>query len=65
MTRLSEKAERFLAKKPEYIGTIRGYRFYEHPTLGDESPLIVITPGGKLRKSDFWELPDGLDICDI
>jgi hypothetical protein len=27
-----------------------------HPILGDESPLYVISPKGKIAKSDFWEV---------
>lgn len=54
---LSDKARTFLAKKPTLIGCVAGHRFYEHPTYGDESPLIMITPDGKVKRSDHWELP--------
>jgi hypothetical protein len=57
MKMLTEKAKAFLAKNPTAIGTVAGHKFYEHPTLGDESPLIVITPDGNVQVSDFWELP--------
>ena len=59
---LSDKARAFLAKKPTLIGRVAGHAFYEHPTYGDESPLIMITPDGKVKKSDHWELPDASDI---
>ena len=54
---LSANAKAFLANDPTLIGIVAGHYFYEHPTMGDESPLIVITPDGKKRTSDFWELP--------
>ena len=54
---LSDKAKAFLAKNPERIGAIAGHTFYEHPIYGDESPLMVITPEGKIKRSEFWELP--------
>ena len=61
---LSDKAKAFLDRKPTYIGTVSGYRFYEHPTLGDESPLVMITLEGKVRVSTFWELPDAFEIIE-
>jgi hypothetical protein len=30
---------------------------YEHPTLGDEAPLLMITSEGQLRVLSFYELP--------
>ena len=54
---LSDKAQTFLANKPYLMGVVAGYKFYEHPTRGDESPLLVIGPDGKLKLSDHWELP--------
>lgn len=47
----------FLAKEPTLIGVVQGHAFYEHPTRGDESPLIAITHNGKLKRTDFWDLP--------
>lgn len=57
MTTLSDKAKTFLANKPYLIGAVAGHNFYEHPTRGDESPLLVIGTDGKLKLSDHWELP--------
>jgi hypothetical protein len=54
---LSDNARAFLARNPTMIGVVAGHWFFEHPTMGDESPLVVITPDGKKRLSDFWELP--------
>lgn len=39
------------------IGTVSGIRFYEHPYLGDEAPLIAVLPDGTMGDTDFWELP--------
>lgn len=55
---LSDNARAFLAKSPALIANVLGYRFFEHPELGDESPLVVITPDGKKKRSPFWEAPD-------
>jgi hypothetical protein len=57
MPTLSDKAQTFLANNPYYIGAVAGHKFYEHPTRGDESPLFVIGPDGKLKLSDHWEIP--------
>jgi hypothetical protein len=54
---LSDKAKAFLAKGPYYIGIVAGHTFYEHPTYGDESPLVMITPEGKVKVSTFWDMP--------
>lgn len=59
---LSDKAKSFLAKDPTFIGEVKGHKYYEHPTLGDESPLIEITPKGKVRISEFWELPSEYEL---
>jgi hypothetical protein len=53
----TEKARNFLAKNPTKIGVVLGFHFYEHPTEGDESPLVVVTPDGKVKLSDYWEIP--------
>lgn len=60
---LSDKAKAFLASKPYYIGTVAGHTFYEHPTYGDESPLVVIGLDGKVKVSDFWEMPAREDLA--
>ena len=55
--KLSDKAQKFLAKKPTLIGSVAGSKFYEHPTGGDESPLIEITPQGTIILTGWWDLP--------
>ena len=59
---LSDKAKSFLAKGPTLIGTLAGVRYYEHPTRGDEAPLIAIGHDGRVRKTGFWEMPSLSDI---
>jgi len=58
---LSDKAQKFMDDKPTLLGQYAGFKFYEHPILGDESPLYVISPKGKIAKSDFWEVSDLMD----
>jgi hypothetical protein len=52
----TEKAKR-LTSVATLIGSVCGVPFYEHPTLGDESPLLYITKDGRAKVSDFWEMP--------
>jgi len=59
---LSDKAKAFLEKKPYLIGTVAGHTFYEHPTYGDESPLVMITPEGKVKVSAFWDMPTASEL---
>jgi hypothetical protein len=59
----TEKAKQ-LAKYGTYIGAICGVPFYEHPTLGDECPLLYITKNGKAKLSDWWELPDPIEFSE-
>ena len=54
------KARAFIAKNPTFIGSVNGVDLYEHPEHGDESPLVAITPSGRVRPTDCWELPDAL-----
>tara|TARA_Y100001980_G_C14496246_1_gene272713 strand:+ start:263 stop:472 length:210 start_codon:yes stop_codon:yes gene_type:complete len=34
-----------------------GVTFYEHPTLGDEAPLLV-KKYGKFYETDLWQAPE-------
>jgi hypothetical protein len=52
---------RTLAATATLIGTVNGIPFYESPTMGDESPLLMINEEGKVKRTSFWELPT-LDI---
>lgn len=54
---LTENAKKFLDRNPTLIGVVNGHKFYEHPELGDESDLIVITPDGRKMHSGFFEVP--------
>lgn len=57
MKNLTDNAKAFLAKNPTLIGEVSGVEYYDHPELGDESPLIAILPDGRKVRSPFWELP--------
>lgn len=59
---LSENARKFKLKNPTLIGCVGGFQFYEHPTYGDEHPLLMITPEGKLKDSGFWDMPQLEDL---
>lgn len=61
----TDKAKAFLNKKPTLIGRVRGYDLYESPTMGDESPLIAITPDGRVKKTYHWELPSYEEAEDL
>lgn len=58
----TERAIAFIAKGAAYLGTVKGYDFYESPTYGDESPLLVITPEGLVMRTDEWEVPSAQDF---
>jgi hypothetical protein len=45
------------------VGTVGGFRFYEHPELGDEVPLVVIVRGHGLQ-THFWEVPTLEELVD-
>lgn len=52
----TDKAKR-VAEVATLIGTVAGVPFYEHPEHGDEAPLLYITRDGRVKLSDWWELP--------
>ena len=60
---LSAKATKLLSLNPTRIATVMGIKFYEHPTYGDESPLLAIV-NGKVKRTDFWETPETEDVAD-
>ena len=39
------------------IGYVAGVAYYEHPTMGDEAPLVVLRDG-EIVITDYWELSD-------
>ena len=47
--------------KPDEIGQVAGIRFYEHPTKGDEVPLLVKKDSGYIY-SDHWDVPELRDL---
>ena len=40
------------------IGYVAGVAYYEHPTMGDEAPLVKLLRDGEIVVTDFWELSD-------
>ncbi len=52
-----------LGDNPTLIGTVDGIDFYEHPRLGDESPLIAII-GETCGLCSFYELPNLHELRD-
>lgn len=56
--------EKFFAAHPTLIGVVGNVRFYEHPTKGDESPLIAVTET-ECGVSDFWDLPTFQELFDV
>jgi hypothetical protein len=69
METLSTKAQN-LKNNATIIGKVAGVTYYESPSMGDESPLLIIW-NGKAKKTYFWELPsleehiDYLDELEI
>ena len=63
----TDKARAFLTQNPTFIGRVNGVDLYDHPDFGDEAPLFAITPSGRLKRTDCWELPDSLsdEGCDL
>jgi hypothetical protein len=44
---------------PFYVGTVKGYKFYECPIYGDERPLLVKDKLGRYGYSYWCDLPEG------
>jgi hypothetical protein len=61
---LTDNARAFLALNPARVAMVAGHTFYEHPTLGDESPLVCITRDGRKKTSPFWEAPELMEVLD-
>lgn len=61
----TDNAKKFLAKDPTLLGRVHGVDLYEHPTLGDESPLMAITADGRVKRTDHWEVPSAADGEDL
>lgn len=48
---------KLMAKKPTHLGQAGGHQWYEHPTRGDEAPLIAVK-NGEAYLTEFWEMED-------
>ena len=60
----SKTSARWDQYRPERIGTVAGVTFCEHPTRGDESPLVV-KQDGRWVITEFWEVPDIHELCEV
>jgi len=60
-----ETIEKFLSLNPYLLGQFGNYRLYEHPTRGDESPIMMLTPNNAaLVSTGFWDMGDfDLELC--
>ena len=56
--------EKLMAARPELIGVVGGWRFYEHPRFGDEVGLVMVKDENAYQ-SDFYDVPDITEIFDI
>ena len=56
-----------LSHNPTRLGTFGGYDLYEHPTLGEDFPVIMTTPSGDVIETCFWDMDDfnsvGIELC--
>jgi hypothetical protein len=49
--------------KATLIGQVAGFKFYECPRKGDESPLLC-EHGGVWYRTGFWEVPLAEEVID-
>lgn len=49
--------EKILRYEPTKIGEVNGATFYEHPLLGDEAPLVMVTDN-LCGITELWEMSD-------
>ena len=61
----NRKSNRIHGQEPTLIATVNGCDLYEHPTLGDEAPLFAITKDGRVKRTDYWELPDAMEALEL
>jgi len=63
-TNKPETIAKFKAMNPTLLMQINAYQLYEHPTRGDEAPIMMLTPDDVLVSTGFWDLGDfDLDLC--
>ena len=56
---MQTRQEKLMASNPHLFATVNGFKFYEHPIHGDESPLMMMQPYGELIEfSDWFDIPD-------
>lgn len=53
--------EKLMQNNPTLIGRVSGIEFFEHPFLGDESPLIAVTTD-HCGLTEFYELPTSDEV---
>ena len=63
-TNNTPNAVNFIRARPTMLFTIAGVNFYEHPTEGDESPIVAIVDGN-LCRTDFYDRPDKYEALDF
>lgn len=65
MPTLTESATKFLAANPTQLGSFGGFKLWEHPTRGDEAPIYMTTPDGRLINTGFYDMGDfDLTLCE-
>lgn len=65
MNALKITAEKFLAYNPTLLGSVYGWKLYEHPTKGDEAPVIAICPKGTVYNTCEFEYTDAYDLIAL
>lgn len=60
---MQTRQEKLMASNPHLFATVKGFKFYEHPIHGDESPLMMMKPDGELIEfSDWFEVPTPYEL---
>lgn len=60
-----KQKEAFFANNPTLLDSFDDFKLYEHPTRGDSAPIYMLTPGGKLINTGFYDLGDfDLALCE-
>ena len=59
------RQKKLMSLNPHLFATVKGFKFYEHPIRGDESPLMMMKPDGELIEfSDWFEVPTPYELED-
>jgi len=60
---MQTRQEKLMASDPHLFATVKGFKFYEHPIHGDESPLMMLKPDGELIEfSEWFEVPTPYEL---